>query len=141
MKFQQQVEESKTAVASIRQGHTQFLMETGEAIRNLKEEVNDMKILFTENGYEADATAIDVSSLNDQLELLSVSNSFTRNSDNTAESFACSNSSENEAVNTNSICESTPGNISLNGVHKRSLLNERPMEPQYSPYFYKMMKK
>lgn len=139
------MDENKATVAHLRETHTQFLEESIKEIANLKGEVDDIRILFAENGYieEASDNDLDLSILNSQLESLSVgnANSFVKNTDNSNESFTCNNGSLYDSPMRETVDSENSVNMTLSSAQKKSHLNERPMEPMYSPYYYKMMKK
>lgn len=131
----------------MRETHAQFLEESTKEIASLKEEVDDIKILFAENGYveEASDNDLDLSILNSQLESLSVGNSssLVKNLDNSNESFMCNNGSlyDSPMRDTTFEPENSSNMTTFGSAQKKSYINERPMEPMYSPYYYKMMKK
>lgn len=134
----------------MRETQTHFLEESTRAIKCLKDEVDDIKILFAENGYMEDPVEDDLSILNSQLESLFVNDnsSFLKDSNNITESSVCDNASsmcidESSTASSESFNVGTPpmNNISRGLLNKKLLLGDQPTEPHYSPYYYKMIKK
>lgn len=129
----------------MRETHAQFLEESTKEIASLKDQVDDIKILFAENGYveESSGNDFDLSILNSQLESLSVSNtsSIVKNSGDSSESYSCNNGSLYDSPMRDSIDSENTANMTFGSAQKKSCLNERPIEPVFSPYYYKMMKK
>ncbi|OXU25441.1 hypothetical protein TSAR_015704 [Trichomalopsis sarcophagae] len=120
------IDENKAAVQCLRETQTQFLEESTRAIKCLKEEVDDIKVLFAENGYVEDPVEDDLSILNSQLESLFVndSSSFLKDSNNITESSACDNASmcvdESSTASKESFNMGTPP---INHImHKKLLL-------------------
>ncbi|XP_011505588.1 PREDICTED: uncharacterized protein LOC105368300 [Ceratosolen solmsi marchali] len=136
--------ESQLEITRLQKIQTQFLDETVEAIRILKEEVEDTKILFAENGYEEEPTDENLVIFNNQLESLSIRNndSFVKNSDNITETSTYENALLYDSGTNDSVDNDTSitNNVSVGSLQK-SLLKEQPVKPVYSPYYYKLLKK
>ena len=114
-------------------------------MKALKEEVDDIRVLFAENGYVEEPMRDDLSVLNRQLDSLSVStnnNSLLQHSEDMSHSYNDNASFENHSytLNDDVNIQSPTNNVCLSSMPKK-LLNEKPVEPNYSPYYYKMMKK
>lgn len=104
-------------------------------MNNLKKELDEIKILFIENGYvEEEPVESDPSVLNNQLDSLSFNNSCSFSKGDLTHSSVFDNDCLNYSKNSK-----TPDNkIS---VRKTLPLNEPPIEPMYSPCYYKIIKK
>ena len=84
----------------------------------------------------------DLTILNSQLESLSVNSSSFVKEENIEELSMCNSPSFHDSSAVNSVNSGTPPtNDESFGNTQRKLLNERPIEPIYSPYYYRVMKK
>ncbi|XP_014212036.1 uncharacterized protein LOC106641956 [Copidosoma floridanum] len=147
--FKELIAENKVEISTLRETHTQFLEESTIAIKNLKDEVDEIKVLFLENGYvEEDCPEPDLSVLTHQLESLSFNNSnpsFVKDCNGAVDSPMCEGASNCDSPMSmrESVAQpATPNNDPYGGVSKRSVMDERLMDsPLYSPYYYKITKK
>ncbi|XP_058798367.1 uncharacterized protein LOC131668317 [Phymastichus coffea] len=138
------IEESRKFIISLEEASTQELEEKIEEVTTLEKELEEIKVLFVENGYVEEAIESDFVDLNNRLKSLSSNNSslFINDVSDLINSPLLENNCLNDFEIRESINSKTPiKNISYDNIRKPIPINEPPMEPIYSPCYYKIIKK
>ncbi|KAL7303958.1 hypothetical protein TKK_0003616 [Trichogramma kaykai] len=140
------VEQSVKEISYIKESHSAFLEETNNAVMTLQEDVDIIKTLFCDNGYVEESKEPEIAAINKKLEMMSVNSNVPSTTESTDENIKMFDNSSYPMIDLEQagylpISDEFAYDSPTHDHHERATTNNPPIEPLYSPYYYKMMKK